>query len=83
MKRIFTRSFFFAFLFFPVLFFSQGEFNNWYFGVKDGVSFNSGNQVPCLTSQLVQPSGGSVNISDHWEYFVLWRGGWYDRKQRR
>jgi uncharacterized protein (TIGR02145 family) len=30
---------------FPFLSFSQGEFNNWYFGFHSGVTFNSGNPI--------------------------------------
>ena len=51
-------------LLFPILSFAQGEFKNWYFGWKAAISFNSGNPVPFLTSQLMVPGGGSVNISD-------------------
>jgi uncharacterized protein (TIGR02145 family) len=32
-------------LLFPVCLFSQGEFNNWYFGFHTGITFNSGSPV--------------------------------------
>ena len=46
MKNTFTRFLIFAFLFFPIFSFSQGENNMWYFGHHAGLNFNSGSPVP-------------------------------------
>ena len=48
----------------PLLGFSQGEFNNWYFGNKAGVTFNSGSPVTFLSNTLSAETGGTYNISD-------------------
>jgi uncharacterized protein (TIGR02145 family) len=37
---------------FPLLGFSQGEFNNWYFGSLAGITFNYGTPVPLLNCGL-------------------------------
>ena len=55
---------FLIFFFYSFICFSQGEFNNWYFGNKAGVSFNSGFPVVFTTSQMNGGVGGSENISD-------------------
>jgi uncharacterized protein (TIGR02145 family) len=39
-------------LLFPVYCFSQGEWNNWYFGTQAGVTFDSGNPQPVMTSVM-------------------------------
>ena len=36
---------FWVFFLFPFICFSQGEFNNWYFGQHAGITFNSGSPV--------------------------------------
>jgi uncharacterized protein (TIGR02145 family) len=45
---------------FPSASFSQGEFNNWYFGTKAGVSFNNGTPVVLLNSNMM---GWTVDAS--------------------
>ena len=45
MNRRFTRFLIFAFLFFPLYCFSQGENNIWYFGYRAGLDFNLGSPV--------------------------------------
>jgi uncharacterized protein (TIGR02145 family) len=75
MNHRFTRFLLFAFLFFPLFCFSQGEFNNWYFGMKAGVSFNTGFPVSFTTSQLLVPTGCSSNISDSLGNILFYSGG--------
>ncbi|MEI6899554.1 MAG: hypothetical protein WCL00_06735, partial [Bacteroidota bacterium] len=43
--------------------YSQGEFNNWYFGNLKGVTFNSGYPV-LLTGNAMSTGGVTVNVSD-------------------
>ncbi len=64
MNHKFTRFLLFAFLIFPLFGFSQGEFNNWYFGSFAGMTFNSGSPVVFLTSAMNAVASGSSNISD-------------------
>ena len=42
---------------------AQGEFNNWYFGNKAGVCFNSGFPVPLVNGTIIYPNT-SVSLSD-------------------
>jgi len=51
------------FLLFPLLSFSQGEFNNWYFGNKAGISFNSGSPE-CLKDGQMAVTHANVSVSD-------------------
>jgi uncharacterized protein (TIGR02145 family) len=48
---------------FPSLLFSQGEFNNWYFGQYAGITFNSGGPV-ALTNNMLWIVHESACISD-------------------
>ncbi|MCX6277574.1 MAG: hypothetical protein NT004_05725, partial [Bacteroidetes bacterium] len=47
----------------PFFGFSQGEFNNWHFGNKAGITFNSGSPVALSDGQMVVKRG-SVCVSD-------------------
>ena len=47
----------------PILGFSQGEFNNWYFGNYKAVTFNSGYPV-LLGGSDIYAGGVTVNVSD-------------------
>jgi uncharacterized protein (TIGR02145 family) len=49
--------------FYPFYGFSQGEWNNWYFGNKAGVTFTSGSPTALLNSTVVILRGG-VSVSD-------------------
>ena len=51
------------FLIIPLKLFSQGEFNNWYFGDHAGVTFASGYPVALTNSAMFCP-GVSISISD-------------------
>ena len=54
----------------PAFSFSQGEFNNWYFGNYAEVTFNSG--VPVfLTNGMYSYSGFSVSVSDSTGFFLF------------
>jgi uncharacterized protein (TIGR02145 family) len=48
---------------YPLTSFSQGEFNNWYFGYKAGVSFNSGSPVVLTNSNMMGMTVGA-SVSD-------------------
>jgi hypothetical protein len=50
-------------LLFPLLLYSQGEFNNWYFQSLAGLTFNSGYPVP-LTNSGMLGSGINITVSD-------------------
>lgn len=43
--------------------YSQGEFNNWYFGNFAGIDFNSGTPV-ALTNSAMWAGSGSISVSD-------------------
>ena len=47
----------------PFIGFSQGEFNNWYFGNKAGITFNSGLPVVLTDGQMLVKRA-SVCVSD-------------------
>ena len=47
----------------PLMLFSQGEFNNWYFGNHAALNFNSGIPVPMISSAMFE-TGASSSISD-------------------
>jgi hypothetical protein len=65
MNRRFTRFLLFAFLMFPSLCFSQGEWNNWYFGNHAAMTFNFGNPVAVLGSAMLEnESVSSTTVSD-------------------
>jgi len=51
---------------FPLALFSQGEFNNWYFGGRAGITFNYGDPPVTLTdcSSAFYNQGTSVSVSD-------------------
>ena len=67
--------FFGLLLFLPFLGFSQGEFNNWYFGNKAGVSFNTGMPV-CISHQQYDLEGsGCSNISDSLGNILFYTNG--------
>ena len=55
--------FLFSFLFVSIQLFSQKEANNWYFGQKAGITFNSGAPV-ALTNGQLQTLEGCSSISD-------------------
>jgi uncharacterized protein (TIGR02145 family) len=61
--KFFGLSLSFITFFSPVEGMSQGEFNNWYFGNRAGVTFNSGVPVSFLSSMMAA-SGGTVSVSD-------------------
>jgi len=63
MNAKFTRFLIFAFLILPLFSFSQGEWNNWYFGWNAGVSFNSGTPQYLLDGQM-QTDRTSAVVSD-------------------
>ncbi len=47
----------------PFFGFSQGEFNNWYFGNKAGITFNSGTPVVLTDGQMLVQRA-SISVSD-------------------
>ena len=55
--------FLFSFLFVSIQLYSQKEANNWYFGQKAGITFNSGAPV-ALTNGQLQTLEGCSSISD-------------------
>ncbi len=57
-----TISFFLLLSFFPSLLFAQGEANNWFFGSKNGMTFNSG--PPQTISCPHNLNGGTAVASD-------------------
>ena len=61
----------------PFFGFSQGEFNNWYFGTNAGVSFNTGIPVPFFTSAMSGSWGGSSNVSDSLGNILFYTNGFY------
>src|ERR1017187_4926253 len=65
MNHRYTRVLILVFLFFPLISFSQGEWNNWYFGVNAAITFNSGSPIAIFGSALFQSAGGtSATVSD-------------------
>jgi uncharacterized protein (TIGR02145 family) len=54
--------------------YSQGEWNNWYFGNKAGLSFNSGVPLPVLNS-TVSTNPCTVSISDSTGNFLFMSEG--------
>jgi uncharacterized protein (TIGR02145 family) len=63
MNHRFARLLIFVFLISPLFASSQGEFNNWYFGQKAGLDFNSGSPVALLNSAM-WTGYSSVSVSD-------------------
>jgi hypothetical protein len=55
--------------------FSQGEANNWYFGVKAAISFNTGSPVPLYNSQMEAPEG-VASISNKNGDLLFYSNGW-------
>ena len=50
---------------FPDFIYSQGEWNNWIFGIHAGITFNSGSPVPITTvSPLYNSWYSNVSVSD-------------------
>lgn len=80
MRSRFRKLFFFLlFLIFPAFSFSQGEFNNWYFGKYPegtGVTFNSGTPVP-IVNGVFGNIGITVNISDSLGNLLFFSDGKY------
>ena len=59
------KNWFFILLFFlvPFLGFSQGEFNNWYFGTFAGLNFNNSPPTPLLDNNTLMGVQSSVSDS--------------------
>ena len=51
-------------LLFPLLGFSQGEWNKWYFGLYAGLDFNSGNPVALTNNAMPQGYRVTMTVSD-------------------
>ena len=54
--------------------FSQGEFNNWYFGNKAGISFNSGSPE-CLKDGQMAVTRANVSVSDSLSNLLFYSDG--------
>ena len=78
MKKGFTRFLILSLLNFPLFCFSQGEWNNWYFGFHAGVSFASG--VPVVLNNCA-PSFAQkwrpVTVSDSAGNLLFYAGEYY------
>jgi hypothetical protein len=55
--------------------FAQGEWNNWYFGNHTGLSFNGGQPVPLLNSQLWPSGRCPIVISDSLGNLLFYSNG--------
>jgi uncharacterized protein (TIGR02145 family) len=63
-------------LIFPVFSFSQGEFNNWYFGDHAGVTFNYGTPVALTNcSTAFWETGTSITVSDSLGHLLFYSDG--------
>ena len=72
MKNKFTRFLIFAFLIIPLLSFSQGENNIWYFGYRAGLDFNSGSPVALTNAPSTFGTWGySFAVSDSLGNFMF------------
>ncbi len=61
---------------FPFLGFSQGEWNNWYFGVHEGMNFKSGSPVALPASAFTQSAGlTTISVSDSAGTFLFYSNG--------
>jgi uncharacterized protein (TIGR02145 family) len=61
----------------PFLGFSQGEWNNWNFGVHAAIFFHLGNPVAVSGSALFQSAGGTAtSISDSLGNTLFYSNGW-------
>jgi len=63
------------FSFFSIIGYSQGEFNNWYFGQHAGITFNSGFPVSLTSPFDMNPGGLSVSISDSLGNYLFYSDG--------
>ena len=78
-KVIFT---FILFTFFLASTYSQGEWNNWHFGVNSGITFNYGAPIAIPFYPLMcNPGGLTSSISDSLGNFLFYSNGWavYDK----
>ncbi len=55
---------------------AQGEANNWYFGVRAGLSFNSGTPEPVYNSQM-STAEGCASISDRDGKLLFYSDGYF------
>ncbi len=63
-------------LIFPVFSFSQGEFNNWYFGDHAGSTFNYGTPVALTNcSTAFWETGTSITVSDSLGHLLFYSDG--------
>jgi uncharacterized protein (TIGR02145 family) len=64
-------------IFLPFLGFSQGEWNNWYFGWLAAMTFNFGNPVALNGSVMFQNAdAGTVSLSDSLGNLLFYSNGW-------
>jgi uncharacterized protein (TIGR02145 family) len=79
-KNFFTG----LFLLLPFIGFSQGEFNNWYFGDQAGITFNSGLPV-ALTNGAMMTQRESVTVSDSAGNLLFYSDGFdvYNRMHQK
>jgi hypothetical protein len=64
-------------IFLPFLGFSQGEWNNWYFGWLAAMTFNFGNPVALNGSVMFQNAdAGTVSLSDSLGDLLFYSNGW-------
>lgn len=68
-------SLFFIFNLHPLFIYSQGEWNNWYFGVYAGLNFNSGQALPLTNSQLWPTGKCPAVISDSTGSLLFYSNG--------
>jgi len=67
---------FFSMLF-PLFLYSQGEFNNWYFGDHAGITFNYGDPPVALTdcSTALWVTGTTITVSDSLGHLLFYSDG--------
>lgn len=76
MKLIYISVFIFLFSF-PFTGFSQGEWNNWYFGWHAAMKFVSGNPVGITGSALTASAGSTTTtVSDSVGNLLFYANGW-------
>jgi len=69
-------------IFLPFCSFSQGEWDNWYFGWHAAVTFKTGSPIAVAGSQLVQSAGGtSTTVSDSLGNLLYYSNGWEVRNK--
>ncbi|MCX6276466.1 MAG: hypothetical protein NT004_00030 [Bacteroidetes bacterium] len=59
----------------PIFGFSQGEFNNWYFGYHSGITFNNGAPQVLPPNSMFQGGQAGISVSDSTGNILFYSNG--------